>query len=973
MEQNINYDYYAILIFTIICTIVFLLYLSMVMYYISENYYRKKLCIFWIDYCTLIFGGILFTIIYLLRLFIYGKDERIIKLKDFSTEFFAPALIISLSFMCFTLISTLLFDAITGIRLSIKMHKMKSINELDIFFLSEKFNNIDYADILKMKSHHIYNIVFIIINLGLITLEIFSYTNLHFKLSIKIYFNYIMRIYHFLVLIFLLVSIIIMNINKKYLLKKVYNNPNRIGQRIYDAHFSQVVYFTDVLSFKLVADLIMNVPPSIFFANRKFDTFTLIWSEISIFIYIFLGGSEYLVLDKESKAGRPNKLIKKLFCLKNLDFHFGEKDVRRIIDDCDFDYSPEEREILENLNINVVRKAEITLSIEDLLDTSLIELESTHKRPKKNTIKKPKKFIEFKLISEFYLVHKLMMIYFQKNSSKYETAIRAMEESGSAFKNIDKDKKNTLTSMSNLLNITIESVNQISTTEGKKLINLFNLTCQEIFNSFEGKELLEEFKRNFKLEEDENIFQIESLFSPIFFNLFPFFQMSIKAIMDSLNPANNIKLFESFIKKHENSGENYSVSTQNNILNIKLNSNESSINIESMLNDTKAELNKDNFNLSKMENNYNNINNKNLENNSYYTFNMYLTYEIYDVSEIVDVQELKKIAHEYYDYIISTVKTISYTFLPLILGIFRIRIFDSEKIIVLYRHPLYFSIYSHFNRWINFYLTEEREKIKISSIFNDIFNLKIIEINKNIELYQTDFEEVKSSIEQDFSFLEKIGKVFPILHLFIGEEFSLSPEMLDKRLKKEGRFNLNESSNLSVENSRLGNEAQSLLIDKEKEFPLFDFSNNSNSMPVLNLSEDDEEKSTITTFDEKNSLIDKEYLFVDGNNLRTIKIYFTNLFRKDCELNKKEKNMKLKLDSNSYCIYLKDQLMNYLVKKSLFITNNEIEEDKDEDLISNKQNNVDEKKEEKEEEIKEDNIENIKLENIEKNNIKNDV
>ena len=257
--------------------------------------------------------------------------------------------------------------------------------------------------------------------------------------------------------------------------------------------------------------------------------------------------------------------------------------------------------------------------------------------------------------------------------------------------------------------------------------------------------------------------------------------------------------------------------------------------------------------------------------------------------------------------------------------------------------------------------------------------MKIIEINKNIELYQTDFEEVKSSIEQDFSFLEKISKVFPILHLFIGEEFSLSPDMLDKRLKKEGRFNLNESSNLSVENSRLGNEAQSLLIDKEKEFPLFDFSNNSNSMPVLNLSEDDEEKSTITTFDEKNSLIDKEYLFVDGNNLRTIKIYFTNLFRKDCELNKKEKNMKLKLDSNSYCIYLKDQLMNYLVKKSLFITNNEIEEDKDEDLISNKENNVDkkeekkEKKEEKEEEIKEDNIENIKLENIEKNNIKNDV
>ena len=973
MEQNINYDYYAILIFTIICTIVFLLYLSMVMYYISENYYRKKLCIFWIDYCTLIFGGILFTIIYLLRLFIYGKDERIIKLKDFSTEFFAPALIISLSFMCFTLISTLLFDAITGIRLSIKMHKMKSINELDIFFLSEKFNNIDYADILKMKSHHIYNIVFIIINLGLITLEIFSYTNLNFKLSIRVFFNYIMRIYHFLVFIFLLVSIIIMNITKKFLLKKVYNNPDRIGQKIYDAHFSQIVYFTDVISFKLVADLIMNIPASIFMANRKFDTFTLIWSELSIFIYIFLGGSEYLVLDKETKAGKANKIIQKLFCLKNLDFHFGEKDVRKIIDDCNFDYSPEEREILENLNINVVKKAEITLSIEDLFDSSLIELESTHKRRKKYT-KRPKKFIEFKLISEFYLVNKLIMIYFEKNSSKFETAMRAMEESGSAFKNIDKDKKNTFTSISNLLNLTIESMNQISTNEGKKLINLFNLSCQEIFNSFEGKELCEEFKKHFKLEEDENIFQIESLFSPIFFNLFPFYQMSIKTILDSLNPTNNIKLFEAFIKKNEHSAENYTVSAQNNILNIKLTSNESSINIESSLNDTKADNNKDNNNFSRIVNNYNNnINNKNLEKNLHYTFNMYFMYEIYDISEIADIQELKKITQEYYDYIISTVKTISYTFLPLISGIFRIRIFDSEKIIVLYRNPLYFSNSGHFNRWINFYLTEEREKIKVSSIFNDIFNLKIIEINKNIELYETDFEEVKSSIEQDFSFLEKIGKVFPILHLFIGEEFSLSQDMLDKRLKKEGRFNFNDNSNLFGENSRIGNDAHSLLLDKEKEFLLFDLQNNNNyTMPVLNDSEDDEDKFNMTTFDETNSLVDKEYLFVDGNNLRTIKIYFTNLFRKDCELNKKEKNMKLRLDSNSYCVYLKDQLINYLVKRSLFNANDENEEDEKEDLISNKKNNIDKKEEEKEE-IKDDIIENIKLENIKENNNKNNV
>ena len=187
MEQNINFNYYSILLFTTICTILFLLYLSMVIFYITKNCHKKKLCIFWIDYCTLIFGGILFTIIYLFQFFVNGKDNRINELKKLSTDFFPPALVISLSFMCFTLISTLLFDAITSIRLSIKMHKMKSINELDLFFLSEKLNNIDYADILKMKSHHIYNIVFIIINLILIFIELYAYTDLYSELTLKFF------------------------------------------------------------------------------------------------------------------------------------------------------------------------------------------------------------------------------------------------------------------------------------------------------------------------------------------------------------------------------------------------------------------------------------------------------------------------------------------------------------------------------------------------------------------------------------------------------------------------------------------------------------------------------------------------------------------------------------------------------------------------------------------------------------------
>jgi hypothetical protein len=265
------------------------------------------------------------------------------------------------------------------------MNKMKLINEMDLDFLAEKLNRIDYEDILKMKSHHIYTIIFLIINLILITIEILAYLDLspERKLTpwnLRGYFDYLLRFYHLIVMIFLIISMIIMNYSKKSLLRKNYHNPNRIAQKVYDAHFSQIIYFTDILSFKLVADLIMNIPPILFMSSAKFDSWTLIVSEIAIFLYIFFGGSEYFVIDRHSKAGRMNKFIQIFFCLKKLDFHFGEKDVRSIFDEFNFDYSKEEKNILDNLNIKIIKNVEYNLlkdENENSFSNSNIELQIT--------------------------------------------------------------------------------------------------------------------------------------------------------------------------------------------------------------------------------------------------------------------------------------------------------------------------------------------------------------------------------------------------------------------------------------------------------------------------------------------------------------------------------------------------------------------------------------------------------------------
>ena len=129
-------------------------------------------------------------------------------------------------------------------------------------------------------------------------------------------------------------------------------------------------------------------------------------------MYIFFGGGEYFVIDKDSKAGKINKYIKALFCLKKLNFHFGEKDVRQILDEFNFHYSPEEKKILNNLNINIIKNVEYNLSRdenENTFNSSIIELQVTNPHNKK--VIEKKKLIEFNLVSEFYLVHKILMLY----------------------------------------------------------------------------------------------------------------------------------------------------------------------------------------------------------------------------------------------------------------------------------------------------------------------------------------------------------------------------------------------------------------------------------------------------------------------------------------------------------------------------------------------------------------------------------
>ena len=895
-----DYDentFFLIIVISIVLIILFLVYLSFIITYIIKNYHTKQLCVFWFDYCLLIFTGIIFIIIYAINL-IYNR-KRINNPIDLSNNFFSIAIILSLTTMCVTIIGSLFFDSIAAFKLSKKMNDLRKITETEFYEVPQKFKDIKIINILKMKNNFIYYTIFTIINIIYIVLCYLAYRDTNIDrfngyLNLYSYFTYLLRFYHLIILILLIISIILMNNSKNTLLKKYYYNPNRIAQKIYDIHFGQIVYFTDVLSVKLVSNLIMSIPSLFFLSLERFNTFSLIFSEIAIFIFIFIGGSENLILDKDIVSLKLNEKIKFLFCLRKLDFHFGEKDHRANFDDLMRNYSEDDLNILNDLSLNGLNDLEsIFINFNDVgTESSILGLNKTNTvntALSMSTFHEPeKRIIDFKTISEFYLVQKLMMIYFDTNKKVYESAIDSLDENFTEFKkygNERKSKRKTLNATRDSLILNIDKISRLSIKDIEKIKPSIKISQNDVFTSIEEKELFEKLKNKLNIKNEKYMYKIESICSSELFELFPFFQMKISNISKSLNPARNIKIFNKFINR-------------NNIQN----------RLQIVNKDNRLSVTSYKGLIDSSDNSSINENKKELDKNLYYTHDLYLMYEIYDKSDFINLNELEGLIHEYNTYLISVVKNMNYSFLPIILGIFSLEIYDSHKIIILYRNPLFFTNFYKFNHWINFYITEEPEKIKVSSLFNDVIDVNEIEIKNILELNEEDYEEVKNNLKNDYSFLKKINNIYPIIHLFIGDENNngIDINMLVKRNK-----------NLFFEKSILGE------LSTSNEYGFYDALENNFSMLNNNIDDNNEVN--------ENSLFDKEYFCIDDNSIRTIKIYFTNLFRRNCELNAIQGN---KVNSELYCQYLQDQLMNYLIKNTLF---NDEEDDKNTE--ENKENN----------------------------------
>ena len=861
-----------ILLFTIIATVIFLIYLYILIKYIMKYYKSQKLSILWLNYLITLFLYILFFIIFLYYLF-SSKEENIIIFNDGKTPLIITTIFLVLN--VFNSINNLVYNAIVSFKIILSLNKMININIFNFQDLFFKFKDIS-SNFFNKKNNLLFFVIFGLIDIALIFAFEFEYINFEDNdtsplFKVKTFITYILKVGHLLCLISLIILIFLLNFFKKKLLNKCYYNSELFAMKIYNILYNKILFSSDIILVKIVADLIINCPILIFLIFKSSNTLFWITSEILIYLYILIFGALILKLDKINEIGKIPPVIKIWFFWKNIKFSFYEYSHKNFLLDNTYKYSRQQKQMLKDLkllddvdemeriredfnNINLMNESlKISMAEENIINMDKLSIRISEPKMKN------KKNLNFNTSSELYVLYKLLMLYFEKNEFVYSKVQNKINEDGTPFKqlfteqNITKNKKkksrqtfggNDAFSKKKDFISNIDRISRISKLNSNNIISSLKLSEKQIFYSLEEKELREEFKMKFSNEKDTK-FNIESLASNSFFELFPFYQMSIQDILKSLSPSDNKKIIDIIINQKN---------LKDKILNIESES----------------------------------------EDNLFYTYNSLLMMEVYDPEEFISFNDLSKFVSFYGTYLLDTIKNINFTFIPLILGIFNVEISGENKIVILYRNPLFFTNFNHYNHWINFFITEGPEKLKVSIFQNDVIDINEIEIKNSLKMNEADYEEIINNLKRDFDFFMKINiQVYPIIHLFIGDE------------KDENNIRINESS--LIENTSIHQTNLSGILN--------DFDDNIINTNVANNNINNENAYET----ESNSLVDKEYYSMNGNDIHTIKIYFTHFFRLNCELNKqKDVDDTIALKSNHYCQYLEGQIQTYLTKTTLF-------------------------------------------------------
>ena len=328
----------------------------------------------------------------------------------------------------------------------------------------------------------------------------------------------------------------------------------------------------------------------------------------------------------------------------------------------------------------------------------------------------------------FYLIFKLIYQYYKNNENTYKQ-IDNCYENQTDKKNIEKNLENLISEIQFNFNFSYNLI--LTSVDDKQFYDEFDLlykkrkTSIEFYNLSNGTDFNE--KEDLKLLDNDNVnnekeeFKIESLLSNNLIQLYPYYKIKILDIIDSFSPSMN-------------------------------------------------QFSTEQFRDSKISNYYM---------NTYYTYDNFLYFEIYDYNyhHFISNDKLKYFGNEYLKYIKEISEKDKKTFIPFIINIFRIRYYDYDKIIILYKNPISFLplISSKLN--IQITLSENKEKDRVSLPIEEKSNEKnsnSFNENQNIiQLNEYNVNLIIEIIKNDSNFIRKLNfDIFPKLNLFIMTDIS---------------------------------------------------------------------------------------------------------------------------------------------------------------------------------------------------------
>jgi len=642
-------------------------------------------------------------------------------------------------------------------------------------------------------------------------------------------------------------------------------------------------------------------------------------------LYLYLFGIMLLNIDF-NMIGYIEKIFNIIFCVKNYNFYLGNGKNKKInqklynkknrIDRINFNsYFKDDSDIdikLSEINESISESSSEEESSEESSEESQENTKNKNKsKDKDNNIKGSLKY-EYSDCN-FFIIYKLLYLYFKTNKniyleldkkegrriSKIDNIIPPINNindninTRSSIISFDEDTRNKFnmtynslnpkknigialnvnlrdTSFVNNIKEKIDNISKITLYNKKKLISSKKFSLDEITDNIEDKKMKKYFikhiynnlnkniegkniisntistikekdesllnsfsefsnlkknkinKNNISINDDEFKFSIRSLTDEDLFDLNPYLNLNIKDIIKSLNISDNMDLFSKFSQE-------------------KL---------------------------------------KNESYNNYYTNDLLLSLEIYD-EQFFNSKQLKSFIVNYKNYLMDKIEKFSYSFLPLIIGIFNIRYLSYNKIIVLYRNPITFSYSINFQSWAKLIMNDTNKIIETSNNEGDIIKLNEMEISNNLILDSNEYTNSVDILENDLLFLKNSIKY--------NMNFKINIFVLNDEHKND-LYNIGQSLqsctvNNTINNSNVNQVLDNIMRESIVSLPFFDYNYRKFNFSKKYFGSDDV------------CLLEKLYINELVNNRYIFKIYFSDIFRQKAsclELNKQKNKNKNK-------------------------------------------------------------------------------